>query len=154
MTVWQCYLRGWKGYVNFQGRAGRKEFWVFLGINILVSLLLGVLVMSLLALAGSRAAMFYGSMAQSLFSLLFLLPFIAVGIRRMHDINRSGWWFGAIFITSGLFKLLTAILRGFATPETFIYGQMVLSVLLGWVPLVIMIVLCCKKSVVPEPAQA
>lgn len=93
MTVWHCYLRGWKGYVNFQGRASRKEFWLFYGLNIVLSLLLGVLVMSLFMLAGNASAQWYGSMTQSLFALLFLMPSVAVGIRRMHDINRSGWWF-------------------------------------------------------------
>lgn len=147
MTVWQCYLRGWKGYVNFQGRASRKEFWVFTGLNILASLLLGLVVMYALMMMGNSSALFYGSMVQSIFSLLFLLPFAAVGIRRMHDINRSGWWFGLLFLTSGLFKLLSSILLGFASPQIFIYGQLALSILLGWVPLIIVIYLCCQKSI-------
>lgn len=147
MTVWQSYLRGWKGFVDFEGRASRKEFWVFIGANILLSVLLGLLVMYLFIQAGSGSAMFYGSMVQSIFSLLFLLPFIAVGIRRMHDINRSGWWFGSIFLCSILFKLLTSILQGFASPETFIYGRLALSLLLGWVPLIMVVWFCCKRSV-------
>lgn len=150
MTVWHSYLRGWKGFVDFEGRASRKEFWVFTGGNILLSVLSGLLVMYLLMLDGNRSALFYGSMVQSIFSLLFLLPFIAVGIRRMHDIHRSGWWFGSVFLCSILFKLLTSILQGFATPETFIYGRLLLSLLLGWVPLMMVVWLCCKKSIAPS----
>lgn len=149
MTVWQSYLRGWKGFVDFEGRASRKEFWIFTGANILLSVLLGLLVMYGFMLGGNTSALFYGSIVQSIFSLLFLLPFTAVGIRRMHDINRSGWWFGSVFIASVVFKLLTTILHGFASPETFVYGRLALSLLLGWVPLIVVIILCCKKSVAP-----
>jgi len=150
MTTWQCYLRGWKGYVDFNGRASRKEYWVFILANILLSMLLGFTVALLLALAGSRSAAFYGSAVQTLFWLVFTIPSVAVGIRRMHDINRSGWWYGSLFFSSMLFKLLMAILLHFASPEVYVYAKLVLSVLLGWVPLLLVIYLCCQKSVAKE----
>jgi uncharacterized membrane protein YhaH (DUF805 family) len=63
-------------YADFDGRATRTEYWWFF-----LAVLLGSAVTSLIAL---RVYM--------LFSLVTLLPLIAVGARRLHDTNRSGWW--------------------------------------------------------------
>src|SRR6266576_6086656 len=63
-------------YANFNGRATRTEYWWFF-----LAVLLGSAVTSLIALR-----------IYALFSLVTLLPLIAVGARRLHDTNRSGWW--------------------------------------------------------------
>lgn len=63
-------------YANFNGRATRTEYWWFF-----LAVLLGSAVASLIALR-----------VYALFSLATLLPMIAVGARRLHDTNRSGWW--------------------------------------------------------------
>ncbi|AYQ28339.1 MULTISPECIES: DUF805 domain-containing protein [unclassified Polaromonas] len=63
-------------YVDFSGRAARPEFWWFFLFQILVSLV----------------ASFLGDMVSSLVSLALLLPALAVGSRRLHDIGKSGWW--------------------------------------------------------------
>ena len=70
-------------YTNFEGRARRKEFWMFT----LVSLVINVGTLILDASLSSDLGLVNG-----LYSLAILLPSIAVGIRRMHDINKSGWW--------------------------------------------------------------
>jgi uncharacterized membrane protein YhaH (DUF805 family) len=70
------YLDVLKNYAAFEGRAGREEFWHFTTLNILVSLALFSTNSHLLA--------FY--------ALAVLIPSIAVSVRRLHDINRSGWW--------------------------------------------------------------
>ena len=63
-------------YADFNGRATRTEYWWFF-----LAVLLGSAVASLIALR-----------VYALFSLVTLLPMIAVGARRLHDTNRSGWW--------------------------------------------------------------
>ncbi len=63
-------------YADFDGRASRTEYWWFF-----LAVLLGSAVTWLMALR-----------LYALFSLLTLLPMIAVGARRLHDTNRSGWW--------------------------------------------------------------
>ena len=63
-------------YVDFSGRAKRPEFWWFTLFLFLANLVLGML----------------GDMISMLFSLATLLPSLAVGARRLHDTNRSGWW--------------------------------------------------------------
>lgn len=64
-------------FANFKGRARREEFWYFvLGYGI-VSIAVSILTWS--GLSG-------------LLGLVFLVPGLAVGARRLHDTGRSGWW--------------------------------------------------------------
>ena len=63
-------------YASFSGRASRSEFWWFFLFQVLV--LIGASIVS---------ELLYG-----LASLALLLPSLAVGARRLHDIDRSGWW--------------------------------------------------------------
>jgi uncharacterized membrane protein YhaH (DUF805 family) len=63
-------------YADFNGRATRTEYWWFF----------------LACLLGSVAASLIALRVYELFSVVTLLPMIAVGARRLHDTNRSGWW--------------------------------------------------------------
>lgn len=70
-------------YVTFRGRARRSEFWWF---ALFVSA--GGLVLNLVDFV-----LFDGfAILSPLFSLAMLLPNLAVGVRRLHDIGRTGWW--------------------------------------------------------------
>lgn len=76
------YLDVLKKYVVFEGRARRKEFWMFVLFSLIISLVLGVLD-SVLKLNGTLGM---------IYSLAVFLPSLAVSIRRLHDTDRSGWW--------------------------------------------------------------
>ena len=82
------YLEVLKKYTVFDGRAGRPEYWYFVLFNIIASLVLGFLD-GLLGTYNSGARI---GLLGGIYSLAVLLPSIGVGIRRLHDINRSGWW--------------------------------------------------------------
>jgi uncharacterized membrane protein YhaH (DUF805 family) len=69
-------------YVGFSGRARRSEYWYFALFNFIVSIITRVI---------DGAAGVY-PVITGLVSLALLLPGIAVGIRRLHDTGRSGWW--------------------------------------------------------------
>jgi uncharacterized membrane protein YhaH (DUF805 family) len=71
-------------YGTFQGRATRSEFWWF---N-----LFAILMEWAAAIAGSAISQDFGSVLSALVSLAFVIPLLAVGCRRLHDIGRSGWW--------------------------------------------------------------
>ena len=76
------YLAVLKKYAVFSGRACRAEYWMFALFNAIIMLALTFIEM-----------LFRGPGAlANLYSLAVLLPSIAVGVRRLHDINRSGWW--------------------------------------------------------------
>jgi len=74
-------------YFTFKGTASRSEFWwFFLFFNILI--VLGV------TLDGTwnKTDLFDSGFWESLFTLVLIIPFIAVACRRLHDIGKSGWW--------------------------------------------------------------
>ena len=74
-------------YVTFAGRAGRAEFWWFALFNFIVGVVVGAIDLAI----GT-------SILQIIVSLALLLPGIAVGVRRLHDTNRSGFWYFIILV--------------------------------------------------------
>ena len=82
------YLYVLKNYATFSGRARRKEYWMFFLFNVLISLGLGVLDV----VVGTYSVEYETGLFSGLYSLLVLIPSIAVSVRRLHDTNRSGWW--------------------------------------------------------------
>ena len=77
-------------YATFSGRAPRPEFWWFFLFQILVSV----------------AASMVSDTIAGLTSLALLLPALAVGTRRLHDIGKSGWWQLLMLTGIGLFVLI------------------------------------------------
>ena len=71
-------------YINFEGRARRKEYWMFTLFSGIFSLVT-FFVDSSLGLLDSIGL-------NTIYTLAILCPTFAVSIRRMHDINKSGWW--------------------------------------------------------------
>lgn len=82
------YLTALKKYAVFNGRARRKEYWYFVLFNFLISLVLGF-ADGLLGLTTEGSG--FGLLG-ALYSLAVFIPGIAVGVRRLHDTGRSGWW--------------------------------------------------------------
>ena len=76
-----------KKYAVFSGRAPRAEYWWFYLATVVVQIPLTIL----------DSGLGEWSPLSSLFSLATLLPWLAVSVRRLHDINRSGWWLLALF---------------------------------------------------------
>lgn len=82
------YLHVLKNYATFSGRARRKEYWMFFLISALISIVLTLLDI----LLGTYSVEYEAGLFSGLYSLLILIPSIAVVVRRLHDTNRSGWW--------------------------------------------------------------
>lgn len=83
----EWYVGVLKKYAVFTGRARRKEYWMFVLFNILILIGLGI-VEGILGLSAQGR----GGPLVLVYRLAVLVPAIAVGIRRMHDIGKSGWW--------------------------------------------------------------
>lgn len=80
--------------LEFSGRARREEYWHFLGFSILFTVILSVLdgVLGLYSTSEDIGVL------NGIFSLLILIPSLAVTARRLHDTDRSGWWMLLYFI--------------------------------------------------------
>ena len=85
-SITSCFSQ----YATFSGRASRSEFWWFFLFQILVSV----------------AASMVSEKLSGLVSLGLLLPALAVGARRLHDIGRSGWWQLLLITVIGLLVLV------------------------------------------------
>ena len=112
------WLTAMKKYVDFSGRARRKEYWMFILFNIIFGVVAIVLdIMLGMANEDLGIGLFY-----TLFSLAILLPTWSVTVRRLHDIGKSGWW---IFISlipfiGGLWLFILTVLDG--QPDANRYG--------------------------------
>lgn len=112
------YLGVLKKYVDFNGRARRKEYWMFVWFNILISIVLGAVDYA----TGMYQAEAGVGVLSGLYSLAILLPSIAVAVRRLHDTSRSGWWLLIAFVPliGGLVLLVFMVLDG--TPGSNEHG--------------------------------
>ena len=97
------YLKCWKQYADFSGRARRKEYWIFSLINYIIIFFLYIL--QIVTIESTLWLIF--PIIFFLYAVAVFLPGLAVNIRRLHDIGKSGWWYliylipiiGAIWLT-------------------------------------------------------
>lgn len=108
------YLDAFKNYAKFDGRASRKAYWMFYLINFIVSFVAGF-ADGFLGLGGET----YGPIG-GLYTLLVLIPAIAVGVRRLHDIDKSGW-----FLLIPIYNIVLLATKG--SSEKNKYGEPVVT---------------------------
>jgi uncharacterized membrane protein YhaH (DUF805 family) len=114
MTFAQAIQSGFANYFNFSGRAIRSEYWYWVLFAMLGGLATEIIDSAIFA---SHSAV---SPLNGLFNLLIFLPGLGLGIRRLHDINRSGWWVLITLTLIGVFLLLYwACQRGTPGPNRF-----------------------------------
>ena len=119
MSFKESIVNVFQNYANFSGRARRSEYWYFTLFIFLVSAVLSGLNA---AVFGTDAQMTIFTIIQSLFSLATLIPSIAVTVRRLHDIGKSGWFYFLILIpVVGSIILLVWECKD-SEPGTNVYG--------------------------------
>ena len=88
------YLKVLKQYADFNGRARRKEYWMFVLFYMIFAIAAMVLDSALgIAMEGIGYGPLYG-----LYLLAMIIPSIAVGVRRLHDVGKSGWMMFIVLI--------------------------------------------------------
>mgnify|MGYP000353120295 CR=1 FL=1 len=127
----QWYLEPWRQYARFEGRSPRIEFWTFTIVNMVIFWGMD----GLIRLAEAQGADYFQSLNQNgvdwvlagiAFYLVFLaataIPGVAVTVRRLHDIGRSGWYWclTLIPVIGTLILWVMAALKG--NPEANQYG--------------------------------
>ena len=75
-------------YATFSGRASRSEFWLFQLFTFLGSIVTLIIDVMILGFSLDDAS----SPTNLIFLLIVMIPSVAVGCRRLHDLNKSGWW--------------------------------------------------------------
>jgi uncharacterized membrane protein YhaH (DUF805 family) len=89
MTMPQAIRSAFARWLTFSGRAGGSEYWWFV--------LFGTIMFGLASLL-DRAAFGRDALFWAICTLVFLMPYVAVAVRRLHDTNRSGWWLLLTFV--------------------------------------------------------
>ena len=79
----ECYKDVWVNWKNFSGRTRRSGYWYAFLANMIVTFVLGFI-------SGLVEPL---SILVSIYSLLVLVPYIALSVRRLHDTDHSGWWY-------------------------------------------------------------
>ena len=87
MNFFEAIMICYSKYATFAGRSSRYEFWYF---NLF--LIIGSIIAAIFDIIIFPDWVGAFSPLSTVFSLALLLPFVAVTARRMHDVNRSGWW--------------------------------------------------------------
>ena len=106
------YIDAFRNYVNFQGRANRTQFWMFILFNLIAGVILFGIAFAVPALA----------FLITVYNLAVFLPSLAICVRRLHDTDRSGWWIllGLIPLVGGIIMLILYLLPG--TPGANRFG--------------------------------
>lgn len=111
------YLKVLKNYAVFEGRARRKEYWMYT----LYSFIIMVLAVLIDGLISSNEG---GLPAGVLFMIYFfasIIPSLAVTVRRLHDTGKSGYWFFIYFVPliGGIWLLILLITEGEVGPNKY-----------------------------------
>jgi uncharacterized membrane protein YhaH (DUF805 family) len=77
--VYDAYVNFWANFTNFSGRATRSDYWFSFLMHIFVMVIFGFLPV-------------FGGLIVLLYLLVIIIPAVAIGIRRLHDIGKSGLW--------------------------------------------------------------
>ena len=90
------YLTALKKYITFKGRASKAEYWYFFLFNLVASFIIGLV-----------AAILELKIINTAYVLFIILPSISVAVRRIHDVNKSGW-----FILVPIYGLILLFIAG------------------------------------------
>ncbi len=119
MAVMDNYVEGWKKWNDFAGKTSRADFWWFILVNIIVSIICSLISKQL----------------GGIYTLAAFVPNLAITIRRLHDVNKSGWWCAPVFIWWAALSLwelgvklplLTSIVGVLGGPVAIIFGIILL----------------------------
>jgi len=96
------YLSVLMRYAVFRGRASRTEYWYFFLFNIVI-----IFVLNLIEYIGVAASETFGRVLINTYQAAVITPYIAVGVRRMHDVNKCGW-----FLLIPIYNLILTVTEG------------------------------------------
>ncbi|AXK80031.1 DUF805 domain-containing protein [Pseudolabrys taiwanensis] len=85
MNFQEAIKSGFRNYLTFSGRAPRSEFWFWVLFEVLVSIVANILDVAIFPFSDV-------SPLNAIVSVALFLPSLAVSVRRLHDIDRTGWW--------------------------------------------------------------
>ena len=98
ITIWSATTNCFSKFFDFQSRSRRSEYWYFYLFNLIVTVILVIIEV----LIDPYKTMYIAD----IYNLIILIPTISCSVRRLHDVNRSGWWYLLVFTIIGIIPLL------------------------------------------------
>ena len=104
------YLKVLKQYADFSGRARRKEYWMF----VLFNFIFGIVAIALDNVLGMTVGILPYGVLYILYVLALFIPNLAVCVRRLHDVGKSGWmiFIALIPIIGAIWLLVLMLIEG------------------------------------------
>jgi uncharacterized membrane protein YhaH (DUF805 family) len=87
-NIFTSYINAWKTAFIFKGRVRRKTYWYFILAHVIITIILAIV----------DQAMRNGDVISTLYSIAILVPAISMGVKRMHDVGKCGWWIIVPFV--------------------------------------------------------
>lgn len=122
INVFKSYFECIKKYCHFRGRINRCNYWSFVLVNFIIGVMLGYME----GIQG-RAPVLSGA-----YSLFMILPSLAAQFRRLHDVNKSGWYLGGLLIFLCLVRLGQSFMSN-GQPVNTILENVVSVIIIAWV---------------------
>lgn len=107
MYIVENFVNVLSKFSDFSGRASRAEYWYFILANFILGVILGFV-------GGMSQNQMIVTYVMNAYNVLILVPSIAVGVRRMHDVGKSGW-----FVLIPIYNLILACTAGESGPNRF-----------------------------------
>lgn len=107
------FFLAFRKWNDINGRANLREFWFFVLFSLIFSFLIGIVDGMLIYISGEEIADDSLGILSIIYSILIFIPNITITVRRLHDVNKSGWnllWY--ITIIGMLFILILNVLKG------------------------------------------
>ncbi len=128
----EAFVRFWKKYATFKGRASRGEFWWWIVWLLIITVALGLIpnAFGIFGTGARRTMQDFADIIERIFNIASFIPMLALSVRRLHDINKPGWLLaiycgveiiGSILALTGAFLLgaLEAVVNG-GTPMKYV----------------------------------
>lgn len=118
------YFKVLKNYINFSGRARRREFWMFTLISFIITSVINLIEYPLNT-----------EILSIVYEIGIFLPSFAVAVRRLHDVGKSGWWLvlpNFIFLLAYIFILNGNFTSGLISTVSFVFVLVYGIILLVW----------------------
>lgn len=165
-TIGEAFIRFWKKYATFKGRASRGEFWWWVLCTFIIQIAFAVIFAVLGAIIDSNTANGMRSFVNTIWALATIVPSLALSVRRLHDTNKAGTtlvilyaidFIGGVLLSVGLVMTgLGAIsVIGGGSSSTGVAG--ILLLIIGFIAClatsIVLIVLMAKKTIQPAHAS-
>jgi uncharacterized membrane protein YhaH (DUF805 family) len=128
----EAFIRFWKKYATFKGRASRGEFWWWIVWLLIITVAFGLIpnAFGIFGTGARRTMQDFADIIEHIFNIASFIPMLALSVRRLHDINKPGWLLaiycgfeiiGSILAIAGAFLLgaLEAVVNG-GTPMKYV----------------------------------